>query len=252
MTTSTTDTTPAAAPAPADTAADAVVAEAASLETAGARRRAPRDLGTFRPHPLERIGGIAFLAAPLLHVAGMATSPVQTEPGQAGYIASLAADPALSILSANLLHYGWVAFAIAAVAGRGLLRGRRGSIWLPIAAVVLLIGAIQMSGLLLSDWFLIGAGTVLPMDQAVAMDTAAKADWSISLWQLSGMIGGLGGLMAYALGLARAGVVPWWIAPFGGLAWLVPMFIGGPVGVALIAVFFAPFYVAGVRLLTRR
>jgi hypothetical protein len=228
------------------------VAEAASLEAAGTRRAGRVSLGPFRPHPLERIGGIAFLAAPLLHVAGMATSPAQTEPGEAGYIASLAADPALSILSANLLHYGWVAFAIAAVAGRGLLRGRRGSVWLPIAAVALLIGSIQMSGLLLSDWFLIGAGTSLPMDQALAMNEAAKADWTIAVWQLSGTVGALGGLMAYALGLARAGVVPWWIAPFGGLAWFVPMFVGGPLGITLIGIFFAPFFLAGVRLLARR
>jgi hypothetical protein len=229
------------------------VAEATSLEAVGARRRSVREeLGPFRPHVLERIGGIAFVLAPLLHVAGMATSPTQTEPGDAGYIASLAADPALSILSANLLHYGWIAFAIAAVAGRGLLRGTRGGVWLAIAAVVLLIGSIQMSGLLLSDWFLVGAGHVLPLDDAVLMNAAAKSDWTIAVWQWSGMAGGLAGLMAYALGLARARVVPWWIAPFGGLAWLVPTVVGGPLAIALIAVFFAPFYVAGVRLIARR
>jgi hypothetical protein len=230
---------------------DVTVADVASLEAVGARR-APVGLGPFHPHLLERIGGLAFIVAPALHVAGMATSPAQSEPGEAGYIASLAADPALSILSANLLHYGWVAFAIAAVAGRGLLRGRRGAVWLPTAAVVLLLGAIQMSGLLLSDWFLIGAGTTLPMDQALAMNDAAKADWTITAWQLSAMIGGLGGLMAYSLGLARAGVVPWWIAPLGGLAWFVPMLVGGPLAPVLIALCFAPFVIAGVRLLTRR
>lgn len=226
------------------------ITEATSLEAAGTRRR--REFGPFRPHLLERIAGIAFIAAPLLHVAGMATSPVQTEPGEAGYIASLAADPGLSIASATFLHYGWVLFAIAAVAGRGLLRGTRGSIWLPIAAVVLLIGAIQMSGLLLSDWFLISAGNVLPMDQAVLMDETAKNDAMIGIWQLTGIVGGLAGLMAYALGLARAGVVPWWIAPFGGLAWLVTMVVTGPIAVVLVALFFAPFYLAGLRLITKR
>ncbi len=238
---------------PTPDAADATaVAEASSLEAAVKPRRTRASLGPFRPHLLERIGGLAFIVAPLLHVAGMATSPVQTEPGEAGYIASLAADPALSIASATLLHYGWVAFAIAAVAGRGLLRGTRGSVWLPIAAVVLLIGSIQMSGLLLSDWFLISAGNVLPMDQAVLMDETAKNDLMVGIWQITGLVGGLAGLMAYSLGLARAGVVPWWIAPFGGLAWLVPMVVSGPIAIVLIALFFAPFYVAGVRLVTKR
>lgn len=228
------------------------VAEATSLEAVGKPRRTRAALGPFRPHLLERIGGAAFIAAPLLHVAGMATSPVQTEPGEAGYIASLAADPTLSIVSATLLHYGWVAFAVAAVAGRGLLRGKRGSVWLPAAAVVLLIGAIQMSGLLLSDWFLISAGNVLPLDTAVLLSETAKADAWVAVWQLTGIVGGLGGLMAYALGLARAGVVSWWIAPLGGLAWFVPMLVSGPVSVVLIAVLFAPFYVAGVRLIAKR
>ncbi|PZQ89481.1 MAG: hypothetical protein DI534_06590 [Leifsonia xyli] len=235
-----------------DTPTDAVVAEAASLENAGTRRRSRAALGPFRPHLLERLAGVTFIAAPLLHVAGMATSPVQTEPGEAGYIASLAADPALSIASASFLHYGWVLFAIAAVAGRGLLRGKRGSVWLPIAAVMLLIGAIQMSGLLLSDWFLISAGNVLPMDQAVLMDETAKSGAMVALWQFSGLIGGLIGLMVYSLGLARAGVVPWWIAPFGGLAWFVTMAVTGPLAVVLVAIFFAPFYIAGFRLITKR
>jgi len=231
-----------------------VIAEASSLEaaaTTGRKRRERPALGPIRPHLLERIGGVGLIAGPILHAAGMLTSPAQTEPGTAGYIASLAADPALSILSANLLHYGWVAFAIGAVAGRGLLRGPHGRIWLPLAAVMLLIGSIQMSGLLLSDWFLISAGNTLTMDQAVAMDTAAK-EWTVGIWQMTGMIGGLGGLMAYSLGLARAGAVSWWIAPFGGLAWIVPMFLGGPFAPVLVLLFFAPFIVAGVRLVAAR
>jgi hypothetical protein len=231
-----------------------VIAEASSLEAAASKgrgRRERRDLGPFTPHLLERIGGLGLIAGPVLHAAGMLTSPVQTAPGTAGYIASLAADPALSILSANLLHYGWVAFAIGAVAGRGLLRGPKGRIWLPIAAAMLLFGAIQMSGLLLSDWFLISAGNTLTMEQAVLMDSTAK-DWSVGIWQMTGMIGGLGGLLAYSLGLARAGVVSWWIAPLGGLAWFVPWFVTGPFAVVIVFLFFAPFMIAGARLVAAR
>lgn len=241
--TSTTSRTPVPAPA---------IDEASSLEAAATpRRRARRDLGPIRPAVLERIGGIGLIAGPLLHAAGMATSPVQTEPGTAGYIASLAADPALSLLSANLLHYGWVAFAIGAVAGRGLLRGPQGRVWLGIAAAVLLLGSIQMSGLLLSDWFLVSAGNVLTMDQAVLMDTTAK-EWSVGIWQMTGMIGGLGGLMAYSLGLARAGAISWWIAPLGGLAWFAPMFVSGVFVPVLVAVLMIPFLIAGGRLLLAR
>ena len=79
-----------------------------------------------RPTLLQRLGGAALVAAPLLFTGGMLTSPEQTGPGTAGYIESLAADPALSLLSANFLHYGWVALAIGAVSALGLLRGSRG------------------------------------------------------------------------------------------------------------------------------
>jgi len=116
---------------------------------------------------------------------------------------------------------------------------------------MLLFGAIQMSGLLLSDWFLISAGNTLTMDQAVLMDTTAK-EWTVGIWQMSGMIGGLGGLMAYSLGLARARAISWWIAPFGGLAWIVPMFVGGPFVAVIVLLFFAPFIVAGTRLVLAR
>ena len=69
---------------------------------------------------------------------------------------------------------------------------------------------------------------------------------------MTGMIGGLGGLMAYSLGLARAGAVSWWIAPFGGLAWFVPLLVTGPFASVVVLLFFAPFIVAGIRLITAR
>lgn len=217
------------------------------VATAPARRRPKLDLGRFRPTVLQRLGGIALAASPLLFAGGFATAPVQTEPGSAGYIASLAADPALSLVSANLLHYGWVALAIGAVSTLGLLRSARGKVFLPLAVAILTFAAIQMSGLLLSDWFLVSAGNTLPMDLAVAMDANAK-EWSVAIWQFSGMIGGIGGIGLLSLALAKAKVVSWWIAPLGFLPWIVPAFGLGPIGIVLSVVCSAPLIVAGVRL----
>lgn len=224
---------------------------AASAHPAHPAARTKADLGPVRPNALQRAGGVALLAAPVLLTGGMLTSPEQTSPGDAGYIESLAADPALSLWSANLLHYGWVALAFGAIATLGLLRGSRGRVFLPVAAVLLLFGAIQMSGLLLSDWFLISAGNTLPIEDAVTMDAAAK-EWTVAIWQYSGMAAGLLGIGLLSLALARAKAISWWIAPLGFLPWVVPAVGLGTIGVGIALVCYAPLMVAGVRLVAAR
>lgn len=213
----------------------------------------PRNVGLRRPNPtlLQRLGGVALAVSGVLFAGGMFTSPPQTSEGTAGYIESLAADPALSLVSANLLHYGWVALAIGGVSALGLLRSRRGRVFLPLAVAIVVFGAIQMSGLLLSDWFLVSAGNTLPIDLAVTMDAAAK-DWSVGIWQYSGMIGGLLGTGILSLALARARAVSWWIAPLAFLPWILPPIVGGALGAVVGLVCFAPLMVAGVRLVLAR
>lgn len=243
------------APATASTvttdATDAPVHPAASLHPAGRGRTTAAELGPVRPNRLQRLGGLALIAAPVLMTGGMLTSPPQTSPGNAGYIESLAADPALSLWSANLLHYGWVALALGALATLGLLRGPRGRVFLPIASVILMFGAIQMSGLLLSDWFLVSAGNTLAIEDAAAMDANAK-EWTVAIWQYSGMAAGLIGIGLLSLALARAKAISWWIAPLGFLPWVVPAFGLGPIGAVLGFVCYLPLIVAGVRLVAAR
>lgn len=181
----------------------------------------------------------------------MLTSPPQSGQSTAAYIESLAADPALSLWSANLLHYGWVALAFAAVAALGLVGGRRGRVFVPISAVVLFFGAIQMSGLLLSDWFLVSAGNTLNITDAVAMDNAAK-ELTVEIWRITGMTGGIFGIALLSLALARAKVVPWWIAPLGLFPWVVPAFDLGTAGAIIALLCYAPFFIAGARLMRAR
>lgn len=214
----------------------------ASAAPAVADRRIPRGL--------LRFAGLALTAFPLLFAGGMLFSPPQTEEGEAGYIASLAADPVTSILSANLLHYSWIALALG-VMGVITLVGRRGRVWVSIAAVVLAFGAVQMSGLLLSDWFLIAAGNVLSPEQAVLLDATAK-EGSITVWLMSAQLFSLLGLPALTLGLARARVVSWWIAPLPLLAFIVPMFNLGVIAAIAFVPLMAPVFVAAVKLLRAR
>ncbi len=207
-------------------------------------------VGRRVPRALTRFAGAALVSFPLLFSAGMVFSPSQTEPGEAGYIASLAADPFTSMLSANLLHYSWVALALG-VMGLVLLVGRRGRAWVSLTAVLVAFGAVQMSGLLLSDWFLIAAGNVLTPDQALLLDATAK-DVSMIPWLISAQVFSLIGLPALTLGLARAKVVSWWIAPLPVFAFVVAMFNLGLVAAIAFVPLMAPVIVAGVKLMRRR
>ncbi|WP_207453386.1 hypothetical protein [Desertivibrio insolitus] len=222
----------------------------APATAAAASAEAPAPTGERIP-VLPRLGGAALVVAPLLMLGGMLTSPLQTEPGTAGYIQSLAADPALSLASANFLHYAWVAMAAGALATIALLRGRRGRVWLSISAVLVFFGAIQMSGLLLSDWFLISAGNLLPIEEAVAMDTAAK-ETSALVWLLSAQLSAILGIASLSLALARAKVVSWWVAPLGIVPFVVMALNLGWVGAVVGTIAFAPLVIAGVKLLRGR
>lgn len=209
----------------------------------------PADDRSF-PRWMLRLAGVGLIAYPVLFGAGMLFSPPQPEEGEAGYIASLAADPAASLLSANLLHYSWVALALG-VMGVVALTGARGRGWVSVNAVLVALGAVQMSGLLLSDWFLIAAGNVLTPEQALTLDAAAK-EGSVLVWLVSAQLFTLLGLPALTMGLARAKVVSWWIAPLPLLAFVVPMFNLGPIAVIAFVPLMAPVLVAGTKLVRLR
>lgn len=199
---------------------------------------------------LGALGGAALVLAPLLVTAGAATSPPQESDRPADYIASLAADPALTSLSATLFHYGWVLFAFGAIAAISLVRGRRGRGLTTFGAITGAFGAIQLSGLLLSDWFLASLGNTVSADDAVAVFTGL-GDASFTAWMMTAKVGAILLLPVMFMGLARAGVLSWWIAPLPLLSMVAFGVVGGPVGIAVAAASYAPAYVAGARLIVR-
>lgn len=201
------------------------------------------------PRGLFRFAGAALIAFPVLFTGGMIFSPPQTEAGDAGYIAALAAEPFVSHVSANLLHYSWVALALGVMGLIGLV-GRRGRAWVAIASVVVAFGAVQMSGLLLSDWFLIAAGNTLSMDQALALDGNAK-ELTVLVWLLSAQVFTILGIPVLTMGLARARVVSWWIAPLPLIAFVIPMLNLGLIAAIAFTPLMAPVIIAGVKLIRR-
>ncbi|MCD2185546.1 hypothetical protein [Actinomycetospora soli] len=210
----------------------------------------------IRRNLLTSAGGIALLASPLLLTGGMLTIPPGEDGTTAGYVASLAATPWLTALSAGLLHYSWVLFALGVLAVPALVRGGRGRSVVGAVAVLSSFCAIQLSGLLAGDWYAMAIGRSVPRDQAATIFEAAGSDLWMTTWLWSGKLVGFLGVALLAGALAHARATSWWLLalPVLGTAAMVvlPGLLGTP-GVALgTLISFVPLLVIGARLVRRR
>lgn len=194
------------------------------------------------------LAGLAIIATPPLFVAGLVTVPPQEATDDASYVASLIVDPALTSLSASLLHYAWVAFALGLLATIALAPSGRGRILTAVGAVGATLGAIQMSGLLLSDWFVMSAGQVSGIDEAVAVQAGAM-DASVAVWVISARALLTLGIPVLTIGLARAGKLSWWLVPLSILPLTIILFVPGVVGALVSIVGWVPVIAAGVRVI---
>lgn len=200
---------------------------------------------------LAPLGGVALLVAPALMLGATATSPPQDDRSPEAYIASLAADPALTALSAGLFHYGWLCVAFGALAALTLVRGRRGRATSTVGALMAAVGSFQIGGLLLADWYIAALGSELAAADATRVFEAVGSDLWMLTWLQSGRLLPLLGLPVLFAGLARAGVLPWWLVPGSLGAMIVPFVVPGPLGLVLGAVCWAPMLLTGYRLVRR-
>ncbi|MEJ2869335.1 hypothetical protein WCD74_16280 [Actinomycetospora sp. OC33-EN08] len=205
---------------------------------------------------LTSAGGIALIVSPLLLAAGMATIPPGEDGTTAGYVASLAATPWLTALSAGLLHYSWVFYALGLLAVPALVRGTRGRGVVSVVAVAMSFCAIQISGLLLGDWYAMAIGRAVPADQAATIFESATTDLWTSTWLFSGKLVGFAGAALVVTALAWARSVSWWLLalPVLGTASMVvlPALVGNA-GLAVGTVItFGPLFVIGAKLVSQR
>jgi hypothetical protein len=211
--------------------------------------------GTARPAEgsggLGALGGVALAVSSLLFVAGAATSPPQDDGSAGAYIESLGADPFLTGLSANLFHYSWLLATFGAIAAIGLVRGRRGRLLTVLGGLAAAFGSIQFSGLLYSDWVLPALDHQLSATTAVSVFEEISSAPSVTVWLLSAKVFGLLGFPVLYAGLARAGVISWWLVPLSLLPMVAFGVVGGPLGITLAMLCYAPSYVVGWRLVQR-
>jgi hypothetical protein len=181
---------------------------------------------TFR----RRAAGVSLLLAPVSLLLGMIIDPTP-KGGQTEGLA-YAAHPGAMGLAATLLHYCWVLLVPGVIALLHLVR-ERGRVLGDIAAVVAVLGLIDMSALTLVDFFESAAYRALPVDQAQALIDASATPALIFGWQLPGMIGTLLGLILTGLAVARAKVAGWWF-PAGIVLGFVVFVVGAQSGTLLL------------------
>ncbi len=212
----------------------------------------PTPLASVPGRRLAALGGVALIAGAALYTAGIVTSPPQASESTADYIASLAADPSLTQLSATLLHVGNLFLALGFLAVPGLVRGARGG-WLAlIGALLATLSHALVSGWVLFDFWTMTIGLELDPATAVAISEGVQGGAVFGILSMLPMLNLIATPLATA-GLARAGVVPWWLLAFAIVPTLV-MFVVPFTPVlfaAVTAVGFVPAVWFGVAILRR-
>jgi hypothetical protein len=197
--------------------------------------------------------GVALIAGPLLWSAGMFTTPPQETWSDADYIAALSNDLTITQLSALLLHYGSVAIGLGILAAPALVRGVRGLKLVVVGALATALSFVNVSGLIVSDWWNAATGTLLDPKDAEAVFAHVKGSSMLVLWSGTEILMLAGTVMVLA-GLARAGVLGWWslglfvagVAAMFALGGILPIAAGFAVLVG-----FAPYALIGMRLVQR-
>ncbi|MEZ0075697.1 hypothetical protein [Planotetraspora sp. GP83] len=155
-------------------------------------------------------------------------------------------------ISTTLLHYAWVLWVPGVIGLVHLVRGK-GVVLANIAGVVTVLGLIDFSSLMISDFFDVVLFQSLPVQQAEKLMQDAAQPAMVAGWQMPGMIGSFLGLVLVAVAYARAGRAGWWFPAgvlvgivvwlFGASAWNLVLGLGGPV------ILLAAFGAVGVSLI---
>lgn len=212
-----------------------------------------RGTSTGWSRAMRLAGGIALVAGPIFFSAGMLTSPPSDTMSDADYIASLSRDLTMTQVSALFLHYANVFIGLGILAAPTLVRGTRGLRLVVIGSLATALGFVNVSGMILSDWWNSATGTLLEPAQAEAVFAHVKAASLLPLWNGTEILSLLGSVMVLA-GLARAGVLGWWTIALmvGGVAGLIALGASLPLlAAAAVLVGFSPFALIGLRLLQR-
>ena len=145
-------------------------------------------------------------------LAGMALTPWEPEDTAASMIQTISANQVQGEVAPLFLHYGMVFLAISVLQLLPMVR-RRSVFWGRLAGLLAFVGLVNLSGMLLVDWFAIALGqSGLPVADAVGIMEKSATPINMAAWQIPGLIGVYLGLPLFLLALWRNGFIPWWPA----------------------------------------
>jgi hypothetical protein len=219
-----------------------------STTGAVAAEASPRWAGAMR-----LAAGVSLVAGVLCWSAGMVFSPDSESMADADYIASMARDLINTQLSALFLHYANLLLGVGVLAAPSLVRGARGLGLVVVGALMTCLGCLNVSGMILSDWWNAATGRLLSEEQAVAVFRHVQDASLLPIWKGTEIFAMLGIVVVLA-GLARAGVLGWWTIAVYVLGFVGLMIWGATMPLAAAAgvlVAFSPFAMVGVRLIQR-
>lgn len=145
-------------------------------------------------------------------LAGMALTPWEPEDTAASFIQTISANSLQGEVAPLFLHYGWVFLSISVLGLLTMVRDRA-VIWGRAAGLLAFVGLVNLSGMLLVDWFAIALGQAgLPIEKAVEILERSATPVTMAAWQIPALIGVYFGLPLFLLALWRNGFIPWWPA----------------------------------------
>ncbi|MBB2912081.1 hypothetical protein FHS43_003361 [Streptosporangium becharense] len=153
--------------------------------------------------------GLCLIAAPLVYVVGIVVDPNLRLGGVEESLGIYGRYPEQVSVSASLLHWSWV-LLIPGIIGMIHLIRRRAVVFGHIAGGIALLGIVNLSGLMLGDFFYSRLERDLPPQQGADLADLAFADPGVLIAFQIPAFTGLLGLLLLGLALAYEGQAPWW------------------------------------------
>ena len=178
----------------------------------------------------RRLTGAALIAGPVVTLAGMVTTPWESEKTTAAYQAALAAHPTQGQIACLLLVFG---YALLGLANFTVLRHAATAprVLRAITYVLCFFGATILPGMVLIDFYDLALATELPAAQGVAVADAAGSYGLQAIAAIPAILGFALGMVLVCATAWKAGLAPAWLAPVL-LAGIVVSFAGPPAMIA--------------------
>lgn len=175
-------------------------------------------------HFRRSIGGLSLIIAPLLILAGTYIEP-ESGDESAAYLRALGENPEAAGVATVLWFLGFIVLTSAVVALIHLIRDRAVVLG-HVGGVLAFAGSIALAALVVTGIYDIALGSVIPLQQGLAVDKAIGED-PASYWVfIPAILGTSIGLVLLTAALWRGGVLPVWVFPVLLMGFVV-LLLGG-------------------------